>query len=780
MKTVATCILALMVMMGLLYETVPAQQLKNITFPVKSAEGSYFSYPWAGGMNSCQFGQVDMDLDGKKDLLVFDRTGNRLMPFLNRGDMGQIAYEYAPEFVSHFPVMYDWVILADYDLDGKEDIFTYSPGYAGMKVYHNISSQELEFEVKVSPFLTSFQGGGYTNILVTYADYPGIADIDGDGDLDILTFWGLGAFVEMHKNLSYEKYGTYDSLDYEKTGLCWGYFAESEESNELYLDTCVGWKGRTLVPEDISFSGTPSQYEGLHLNDYRLPHTGSTFLILDLQGDQVMDVLLGDVDYPGIIALENEGTKDSAYIGNYSNSFPEYDRGIEIFSMPAVAYLDLNNDGVRDMVASAFDPNPFIGANKYSSWLYVNDRADDFPDFNFIQDDFIQEEMIDVGAGCYPVFEDYDADGLADMFIGNYGYYDSSWYDQNHILHTHQTGKIALFKNIGSKDQPIFTYITDDFSGLSGLNTTGLMPAFGDLDGDGDLDMLSGKEDGHLCLFENTAGPDQEMHFELLSDNFDGIDVGDYSTAQLFDLDKDGTTDLVIGERGGTINYYKGLPGEPWQEFSLVSDFLGEVNITDPDISLYGYSVPHFFEDSSGNTLLLVGSEQGEIFFFNEIDGNLDGRFMLSDTLGEMIGVAGLKNDFGYRSAACVEDLNNDGEFELVVGNFSGGLEFISNVTTPPVSGLAENESHFNVILSPNPARDILRVSITEYPDRDIFRIELYDSQGRLLYSESIYKVASKDISLAGYPAGLYFVRVSCISNQVVHRSINKKLIIFN
>ena len=47
---------------------------------------------WAGGLNACQFGRLDVDGDGKKDLLVFDRHGNRLSCFLNQGDVGEIRF----------------------------------------------------------------------------------------------------------------------------------------------------------------------------------------------------------------------------------------------------------------------------------------------------------------------------------------------------------------------------------------------------------------------------------------------------------------------------------------------------------------------------------------------------------------------------------------------------------------------------------------------------------------------------------------------------------------
>ena len=67
-----------------------------------------------------------------------------------------------------------------------------------IKVYKNISDGNLKFELIVSPYLTSYQGGGYTNIYVTYADYPGISDIDNDGADEIICA-GRDPFIAVYK-----------------------------------------------------------------------------------------------------------------------------------------------------------------------------------------------------------------------------------------------------------------------------------------------------------------------------------------------------------------------------------------------------------------------------------------------------------------------------------------------------------------------------------------------------------------------------------------------------
>ncbi|MBT4061362.1 MAG: hypothetical protein HOE71_05210, partial [Lentimicrobiaceae bacterium] len=113
---------------------------------VKNSSNEPLKFPWAGGMNSMQYCELDLNLDGVFDLLSFDRRGNRKLCFINKGLEGIADYEYDAQYSSLIPDISDWVITVDYNLDGKKDIFTYSPGYAGIIVYKNISDQELKFE----------------------------------------------------------------------------------------------------------------------------------------------------------------------------------------------------------------------------------------------------------------------------------------------------------------------------------------------------------------------------------------------------------------------------------------------------------------------------------------------------------------------------------------------------------------------------------------------------------------------------------------------------------
>ena len=51
-------------------------------------DGDVQTFAWAGGMDYCQFSNIDLNFDGVQDLFVFDRTCNKTMTFLQMGGEG--------------------------------------------------------------------------------------------------------------------------------------------------------------------------------------------------------------------------------------------------------------------------------------------------------------------------------------------------------------------------------------------------------------------------------------------------------------------------------------------------------------------------------------------------------------------------------------------------------------------------------------------------------------------------------------------------------------------
>lgn len=726
--------------MPLVLQSQPALRVNRVAGDapkVYAANGAELKFPFGGGLNACQFGSIDLDADGFKDLVVFDRHGYRILPFINSGFTSQVNYRYQPEYASFFPQVEHWMQLIDYNHDGKEDIFTYTTG--GIKVYRNDSGPQLAFTQVSAPYLVSLQGTTLTNIFVTYVDYPAIVDVDNDGDQDILTFWGLGSFIEWHKNLSIEKYGNADSLEFEKVSDCWGRFAEGAENNTIKLDTCPEYNGVKNGPDELT--------------DNDPKHTGSTLLVRDFNGDGLYDLALGDVDYPSLVHLTNGGSSAEASMVSFTNLFPQVAMPVNITSFPACSALDVNNDGRTDLVASPFEPSLIRSDGSNSCWLYFDTGDGTVPHYTFQQKDFLQDEMIDLGLGSYPLFFDYNGDGLQDLIVGNYGYLDSSWLDPLFGLTCEYVSSLALFENTGTSDVPGYRLITRDYLGLGALKMQALIPAAGDVDGDGVRDLLCGNSKGKLVYLHNKAASGQPADFELADPAFMQIDVGDFSAPQVIDLDRDGLNDLVIGNRKGKLHYYRNTGNTGLPAYSLVTDSLGGIDVTNTELSYYGYSVPHFYKMSNGRMLLFVGSEFGEIWVYSGIENNLDGHFTFTGLL------QGIRD--GWRSSVAIANIDSDTLVEMLAGNYSGGLGYYKGYTAT-ANGLAEQDRQTQPLLhiSPNPATDMAEIRFEGLAGVKGIEVNLYNAEGRKQRTGVTMKQNSLQIDLRGLQPGLYLAEV--------------------
>ena len=122
------------------------------------------------------------------------------------------------------------------------------------------------------------------------------------------------------------------------------------------------------------------------------------------------------------------------------------------------------------------------------------------------------------------------------------------------------TGILSYFENTGSASAP--AYLQVGGSTPFGLPDTGSFsaPALGDLDGDGDLDLLVGVNSGRFKYYENT-GDASSAAFVRVGGNapFGLPDTGDLSTPALVDIDADGDLDLFVGNLDGGMRYFKNI-----------------------------------------------------------------------------------------------------------------------------------------------------------------------------------------------------------------------------
>ena len=233
----------------------------------------------------------------------------------------------------------------------------------------------------------------------------------------------------------------------------------------------------------------------------------------------------------------------------------------------------------------------------------------------------------------------------------------------------------AAGNDLGASGSPSFTQRTgtaNPFNGVDvGYNST---PTFADLDGDGDLDAVVGERFGTLLYFRNTGTATAPVFVQQTGGNnpFNGVDVGGSSRPTFADLDGDGDLDAVVGEDVGNLNYFRNTGTASAPVFVLQA---GGNNPFD-GVDVGGLSGPTFADlDGDGDLDAVVGDNSGLLLYFRNT-GTATAPVFVQQTGGNnpFNGV-----DVGYNTAPTFADLDGDGDLDAVVGHSVGSLNYFLN-----------------------------------------------------------------------------------------------------
>lgn len=675
-------------------------------------DGKQLKYPYAGGINAAQYGTIDLDLDGLEDLVIFDRSSDKINTFINSGS----AYEYAPYYEHFFPEgIKNWIIFADYDCDGIKDIFANTN--LGIKVYRNISNSNIpSWELIVDPLLT-LGTSSQVNLFLNASDIPSIADLDGDGDLDVLVYnFSVGAFIEHHKNFSVERTGACGALDFERVSRNFGGVEEC---------TC----------NEFAFEGD----EGCGTTG-RQQHTGGkTILVLDRDGDRDQDLVIGQELCDDLYYLENKGDNEDAFFNDFTDVFPSTSGPVNFITFPAPYFADFDFDGVKDLIVAPnlrSNPGNLIDLQQ-SSWFYKNNGTNSNFDFELIQRDFLQDEMIDLGDLAYPAFSDFDADGDLDLFVGNLGaQHEDGFY-----------ATVTVYRNTGSS----LERATTDFAGLSALKYTYIKPAFADMNGDSRLDFVftglnADNEFGYFYILNASSGAPQFDLNEILSIPFSGSPADDLL---VYDVDADGLLDILIGKSNGRLEFHRNVGSIQSAEYQLENEtFLGlDFSSANGNLAIAINDI-----DADGVDDLITTDRSGVLKVYLSFAGNDVGTPIEAIVLNELIGQK-QGTVLERLSKPAVADLFGNDTRVIAIGSVQGGVRLLSSgESTPMPDGLS-----ITAFPSPSGPDKLIRFVSSNAN----VSLELFEVSGRKIFGPvQMNANVPIQLDLSPYNDGLYFARV--------------------
>jgi hypothetical protein len=406
------------------------------------------------------------------------------------------------------------------------------------------------------------------------------------------------------------------------------------------------------------------------------------------------------------------------------------------FNQPTL--VDIDADGDLDLFVSVLYPLERIDNFR----LYENRGTPQEYDFQLVTKNYLS--MLDFGLQAAPAFADIDGDADPDLFIGDLD------------------GHVALLRNTGTMESPAFDL--EDSVFISSTSVFTYAPAFADIDADADLDMFLGHFIGKIEFHRNDGTPTAPF-FQRIPWKFDTTTVGNYASPSFFDADADGDLDLFIGKGQGTVTQYRNDGTAQSAHFTLVStSFLG-INV--------GLNAKPHFADVDGDTQadLLVGASDGLILYYHNDGPPGNPTFSLvTTTFGDV--------DSVREAAPIMTDIDNDGDQDLMLGNYRGGVEFYRNA--PATSVPPRDAGQYPIaprLLSvyPNPFNSRTTI-VFELPRTATVELRIFDVLGREVSQRSggTYGPGRHHIGwdASDVATGIYFYRLTALERTLTGKVV--------
>lgn len=582
---------------------------------------------------------VDFDADGDVDIVEgeYDYYGNGFLRYFeNQSASGAPLYEELTGEKNPFDgivAMTSGVApaFADIDKDGDLDLFLGQNGWSnyyyyegGIEYYRN---DEGNFSRQTGPWNeTTMEGNPFDGLTLGNDVRPVFVDFDRDGDVDVI----IGSYLWSGA----PDYTSYYIHYYQNNGS--GTFTASP----INLDTNPGYAWGDLSPA-----------------------------VADVDNDGDYDIVLGSYNYSELIYYRQDTP------GNFVKEWDVWDpvaktgnpfSGFEVGGSASPVFVDFNQDGHLDLFVA--DEESYYG-NKYSDRIinyYKNSPENVFTEIDGRENPF---DGIHVKEYASPVLIDLDGDQELDAFIGEKDF--TSTWDYYTSSYTYTYSSIAHYNKVDDYFDPSPL----EENPFNALELDGYFePEFADVDGDGDLDMISGGGYGQVAYYRNDEGTYVR---EIELSPFSNVSVGSAAAAELADIDSDDDLDLFITNSVGEFFYYRneGSATEPvYVQQAVENNPLAEADLQSSTFTTF-LKMTDLDHDGDRDVLFNAGNlDEGtvQILYFENTGNPQQPAFNSS--------VAGLYPDAVDRAPQMnFVDYDNDGDLDTFIGWYEGTVSYFEN-----------------------------------------------------------------------------------------------------
>ena len=515
----------------------------------------------------------------------------------------------------------------DWDGDGDMDLFLQDED-KHLRYYEN---QGNETTPDFNLISTDFQ-----NLLL--GNWVILQDFDGDGDPDLVT-QNEEIALGLYKGAAYY-----------------------ENQNGVFVMVTEALMTDELEPVYSEYVNTPT--------------------FSDMDGDGDLDFFSGNSSNGSVTYYENIGLVDSIPVFSYITNFWQNISIIgglirdERHGASAITFIDLDGDGDKDL-----SWGDYYQQSLYIIWN-IGTSNEPIMDVDNIIIEYPENDPLETAGQNMPTFADLDGDNDQDLFVTVlFGAFGFQYLDN-----------FFQYENIGDAANPEYIFITSDY-----LNTldfyTDTAPELVDIDSDGDLDVFIGTEieyttfpyRGRIKYFNNT-GTAADPFWELADPNFLGNEIGLNLTPEFGDIDSDGDLDLFIGEYNGRIIFYRNN-GDPVNYSFEYSGYLAGFDESGDfmEIDLTTRSTPELTDiDNDGDLDLFIGGFGGNIILYENLGTPDTYQFQWITNDYQSINV-------GSKSHPEFVDIDNDSDFDLLVGSGNSGIWVYENLGSAEIAEFVQN-----------------------------------------------------------------------------------------